>query len=82
MNILCWRKTIMSRIVAKRTGENGAIDLYKLDDGTTLNRMQAVEAADKGQLEGVSSFTTRDGDKAIRSDRGQPDYSLSDLPEF
>lgn len=72
----------MSKIVAKRTGENGAIDMYKLDDGTVLNRVDAVDAADKGKLEGVSSFTTRDGDKAIRSDRGQEGYSLSDLPEF
>ena len=72
----------MSKVVAKRTGENGAIDFYKLDDGRVLNRQEAVQAADKGELEGVSSFTTRDGDSSVRSDRGQNGYSLSNLPEF
>lgn len=38
--------------------------------------------ADKGQLNGVSSFQTRDGGFAIRSDRCQPEHSLDNLPEF
>lgn len=72
----------MSRIVAVRHGENDTIDLYKTDDGQVLDRVQAVDLADKGQLEGVSSFGTRDGDRSIRSDRGQAGYSLDELPEF
>ncbi len=72
----------MSRIIAVRHGEEGNLELFKTDDGRLLNREQAVNLADKGILEGVSSFTTRNGDSAIRSDRGQPNYSLDKLPEF
>lgn len=72
----------MSRVVAVRHGEEGGIELYRLDNGQVLDRKQICEAANKGEVEGISTFTTRDGDEAVRSDRGQPDYSLSDLPEF
>lgn len=72
----------MSRIVAVRHGENDTIESYKIDNGTTLTRAEAVEAANKGQLDGVAAFTTRDGDQAIRSNRGIAGYSLNDLPEF
>ena len=72
----------MDRIVAVRHNEDGAIESYKTELGYIMNRDQAVAEADAGRLEGVSSFTTRDGDHAIRSDRGQEGYSLSDLPEF
>lgn len=72
----------MSKIVAVKHGENGNIEAYKTDDGKILSRVEAVDAANKGQLQGVSSFTTRDGDMAIRSDRGQYGYSLDELPEI
>lgn len=72
----------MSRIVAVRHGETGGIDAYKTDDGRILSRADAVDAANKGELEGVASFMTRDGDASIRSNRGQEDYSLNELPEF
>lgn len=72
----------MSKIVAVSHDENGALESYKLDNGQILNRDQAVDMANKGQLEGVSTFTTRNGDMAIRSDRGQEDYSLDTLPEI
>lgn len=72
----------MSKIVAVRHGETGAIEAYKTDDGRELERYEAVDAANRGELEGVSSFMTRDGDMAIRSDRGQEGYSLDSLPEF
>lgn len=72
----------MSRIIAVRHGEDNTLDLFKTDDGRLLNREQAVNLADKGILEGVSSFETRNGDRAIRSDRGQENYSLDNLPEF
>ena len=72
----------MSKVIAKRTGETGAIEEYKLDDGRILTCDQIVDEANKGKIEGVSSFTTRDGDMSVRSDRGQEGYSLQDLPEF
>lgn len=71
----------MSKIVAVHK-EDGTITQYKTDDGKILTKDEAVDMADKGQLNGVSSFQTRDGGFAIRSDRGQPDYSLDNLPEF
>lgn len=72
----------MNKIVAVRHNETGAIDSYKLDDGRILDREQAVNEASCGNISGVSAFTTRDGSMAVRSDRGQEDYSLEDLPEF
>lgn len=72
----------MSRIVAVSHDEKGTLDSYKLDNGQIINRDQAVDMANKGQLEGVSSFMTRNGDMAIRSDRGQDGYSLDELPEI
>lgn len=72
----------MSKIVAVSHDETGALESFQLEDGRVLNRDQAVDAADKGEIAGVSSFTTRNGDKAIRSDRGQEGYSLDDLPEI
>ncbi len=71
----------MSKIVAVHK-EDGTITQYKTDDGKVLTKDEAVDMADKGQLNGVSSFQTRDGGFAIRSDRGQPDHSLDNLPEF
>lgn len=49
----------MNKIVAVRHGENNVIDAYKTDDGRVLSRVEAVDAANAGKLEGVSSFTTR-----------------------
>lgn len=72
----------MSKIVAVRHGENNTIDSYKVDDGRVLTKLEAVDAANRGELQGVATFTTRDGDMAIRSNRGQDGYSLEDLPEF
>lgn len=72
----------MSRIVAVRKDETGSISAYKLDDGRVLSRYEAVDQADAGNIDGVASFTTRDGDKSVRSNAGQADYKLSDLPEF
>lgn len=72
----------MNKIVAVRRDETGSISEYKLDDGKVISREEAVSMANKGQLEGVSSFTTRDGDMSIRSDRGQYNYALDDLPTF
>lgn len=72
----------MNKIVAVSKDETGAIDRYQLDDGRILNREQAVDETSNGKISGVSIFTTRDGGLAIRSDRGQDDYSLDSLPEI
>lgn len=72
----------MSKIVEVKHDTNGNISEYKTDDGKVLNREKAVKMADSGKLEGVASFTTRDGSKSIRSNRGQEDYSLDNLPEM
>lgn len=49
----------MNKIVAVRHSEDNVIDAYKTDDGRVLSRVEAVDAANAGKLEGVSSFTTR-----------------------
>lgn len=72
----------MKKVVAIRKDETGSIALYKLNDGTVLNRKEICSEALRGNIEGVSTFTTRNGGDAVRSDRGQYDYSLSNLPEF
>lgn len=72
----------MSRIVAVRHADDGTLEAYKTDDGRVLKQGEAAKMAAEGQLEGVSAFTTRDGSQSIRSDRGQPHYSLNELPEF
>lgn len=71
----------MSRVVAIRE-DHGTISEFKLDDGRVLNRQQICDAATRGEIEGVSTFETRDGGEAVRSDRGQWDYSLKSLPRF
>lgn len=72
----------MSMIVAVRKDETGKITDYKLDNGKELNHNDAIKAVNNGEIEGCATFTTRDGEEAIRSNRGIPNYSLSDLPLF
>ena len=72
----------MSRIVAVRKDETGRITDYKLDNGKVLSHDRAVIETNAGTIEGCSTFTTRDGDTGIRSNRGQNNYKLSDLPNF
>lgn len=72
----------MSKIVEVKHDSEGNISEYKTDDGKVLDREKAVSMADAGELEGVASFTTRDGGKSIRSNRGQMNYSLDELPEM
>lgn len=72
----------MSRITAVSHDKDGSIGKYQLDDGRILSRDEAVKEVSAGNIEGVSTFTTRDGSEAIRSDRGQQGYSLDELPEI
>lgn len=72
----------MSKVVAVRKDETGKITEYKLDNGKVLNHTEALVAVDSGEIEGCAKFTTRDGYEAIRSNRGQEGYSLSNLPTF
>ena len=52
----------MSKITAVCHSKDGSISKYQLDDGRVLDRETAVQEADAGNIEGVSSFTTRDGE--------------------
>ena len=72
----------MSRIVAIQRDETGSIIKFKLDNGEVITKDEAVGQAEAGLLDDVSAFTTRNGDRAIRSNGGRADYSLDDLPEF
>lgn len=72
----------MSKVVAVRKNNEGRITHYKLDNGEVMDVNKAVAAVDVGTIEGCMTFTTRDGDTAIRSKRGQDHYKLDDLPEF
>ena len=72
----------MSRIVAIQRDETGSIIKFKLDNGEVITKDEAVGQAEAGLLDDVSAFTTRNGDRAIRSNRSRADYSLDDLPEF
>ena len=72
----------MNRITAVSHEKDGSIGKYQLDDGRILDKEEAVKEVNAGNIEGVSTFTTRDGSEAIRSDRGQIDYSLDELPEI
>lgn len=72
----------MNKIVAVQHDDDGTLKACKLDDGRVLNMSEAANLASIGEIEGVSTFTTRDGETAIRSNRGQDHYKLQDLPEF
>ncbi len=72
----------MSKIVAVHHDETGSISEYKLDDGRVIDRDTAVKETNEGKIEGVASFTTRNGEMAIRSNAGQVGYSLDELPEI
>ena len=72
----------MSKITAVKHDTDGNLSEYQLDDGRILNREEAIKETNAGNIEGVSSFTTRDGKQAIRSNRGQIGYSLDELPEI
>lgn len=72
----------MSKVVAVRRDERGRITDYKLDNGKVLNHSQAVSACYSGEMEGCSVFTNRAGEDSIRSDRGQNNFKLQNLPEF
>lgn len=73
----------MSKIVAvRKTSDSASISAYKLDDGRVMNREEICRAVNRGEIEGCSTFETRNGSLAVRSDRGQDNYSLDELPRF
>ena len=56
----------MNRIVAKHPGgSRGPIESYKLDDGRIVSHRQACDMADKGEIEGVVTFTTKDNEVGL-----------------
>jgi hypothetical protein len=71
------------KIVAVDRNQDGEAAFYKLDDGRTISRRQAVELAQLGQIENVIVGQTGDGKDYLRSkpdDRA--DNNLDNLPEF
>lgn len=72
----------MNRIVAVQKDETGKIAYYKDEQGKVYDREDIVSAVDAGLVDGLAVFTTRDGFQSVRSNRGQADYSLQDLPSF
>lgn len=71
----------MHRVVAVHKLD-GTIVSYKLDNGVILNKDEMLAETKKGKIAGCSLFTTRAGTQSVRSDRGQDNYALRDLPEF
>lgn len=72
----------MNRIIAVQRDETGSIAYYKDEQGKVYDREDIVYAVDAGLVDGLAVFTTRDGHQSVRSNRGQEDYSLQDLPTF
>lgn len=72
----------MNRIVAVRKDETGSISHYQDSNGKVYDKEGIVYAVDAGLVDGLAVFTTRDGSSSVRSNRGQEDYSLSELPTF
>lgn len=72
----------MNRIVAVRKDDDGSIAYYKDSQGQVYDREDIVHAVDAGIVDGLAVFTTRDGAQSVRSNRGQADYSLQELPSF
>ena len=56
----------ISRIVAKHPGGSRCpIESCKLDDGRIVYHRQACDMADKGEIEGVVTFTTKDNEVGL-----------------
>ncbi len=71
------------KIKAVRKDENGTIQQYQLDNGTTVDVNQAIQMVESKQIENCNVFTTRNGSKAIRSNNdGDPSNNLDNLPTF
>ena len=71
------------KITAVRKDENGNIQQYQLDNGTTVDVNQAIQMVKNKEIENCNVFTTRNGSEAIRSNNdGDPSNNLDNLPTF
>ena len=71
------------KIVAVQKDENGVIQQYKLDNNNVVGIQQAISMVENGDIEGCNVFTTRSGNKAIRSNNdGDKSNNLDNLPRF
>ena len=71
------------KITAVRKDENGTIQQYQLDNGTTVDVNQAIQMVKNKEIENCNVFTTRNGSEAIRSNNdGDPSNNLDNLPTF
>ena len=71
------------KITAVRKDENGTIQQYKLDNGSTIDVNQAIQMVKNNEIENCNVFTTRNGSEAIRSNNdGDPSNNLDNLPTF
>ncbi len=71
------------KITAVKKDENGTIQQYKLDNGTTVDVNQAIQMVKNNEIENCNVFTTKSGSEAIRSNNdGDPSNNLDNLPTF
>lgn len=71
------------KIVAVRKDSNGVIQEYKLDNGQVIDQESAIQMVSSGEIQDCNVGGTRDGGKAIRSNRDDdPSNNLDNLPSF
>jgi len=61
-----------------------AINQYKLDDGTVIDKPQAIDMVNAGLLPGLAVGVARDGSEYVRDNArgGDQITNLADLPQF
>lgn len=71
------------KIIAVQKDENGVIQQYKLDNNKVVGIQQAISMVENNEIENCNVFTTRSGNKAIRSNNdGDKSNNLDNLPTF
>lgn len=71
------------KITKVRKNSDGNIIEVMVDNGKKYSIAQAIQMAQKNQLEGVNVGAARDGSQTLRSNRSDSESdNLSKLPEF
>ncbi len=71
------------KITKVRKNSDGNIIEVMVDNGKKYSIEQAIQMAQKNQLEGVNVGAARDGSQTLRSNRSDSESdNLSNLPEF
>lgn len=71
------------KITKVRKNSDGNIIEVMVDNGKKYSIAQAIQMAQKNQLEGVNVGAARDGSQTLRSNRSDSESdNLSNLPEF